>query len=134
EPDRDAVLAPRARAPPGPELDDPRLCQDIALDVREQCLLRLVIADVSAAIDHPVAHAMLQRDTPLPARIARDGACVRNRFADGCRLRRDSAVTVEPVRPVLVSDMQRLADEQAAEARAVDEQVALDLDIGVQSQ
>ena len=45
----------------------------------------------------------------------------------GFGLHRDGAVVEQPVRPVLVADVQRLADQQAAEAGAVDEQVALDV-------
>ena len=45
---------------------------------------------------------------------------------DGLGLQRHGAVAEQVVRPVLVAHVQCIADEQPAEARAVDEQVAFD--------
>ena len=83
--------------------------------------------NVAAAIDVAVAGAVLQRDAPLPARRARRRARVRRRAArrvsHGTAMR---AVARQPVRPVLVAGLQRLLDQQAAKAGAIDEQVAVD--------
>jgi hypothetical protein len=64
----------------------------------------------------------------------RDGAGEGHGVAYGCRLHRHGAVVEQPVRPVLVADRQRLADQQGAKASAVDEQIAFDACTGVQLQ
>src|SRR3954452_13924277 len=74
----------------------------------------------------PVAHPVLERDPPLPAARMRGRARERiEPFAMAAR-RGDRAVARQPVSPVLVTGLERLLDEQAAESRAVDEQLALD--------
>ena len=40
---------------------------------------------------------------------------------------RHRAIARQPVRPILVAGLQRLLDQQAAEARAIDEEIGLDL-------
>ena len=78
-----------------------------------------------AAIDVAIAHPVLQRDVPLPAAFMRSGAG-EGSGAPVCAGHRHRAVARQPVRPVLVARFERLLDQQAAKARAVDEQVACD--------
>src|SRR5690606_28125268 len=79
-----------------------------------------------AAIDVAVAGPVLQRNAPLPACAMRGAAGERIGRGDIGGRDGDGPVDREPVAPVLVADAERLADQQGAEARAVDEQVALD--------
>ena len=130
--DGHAVAAPGLVPLAGRELDEPRLRQRGALHLAQQLLARLLVGQVAAAVDQPVAHAVLQRNAPLPAGLVRDGPRVGHRLAHRSGLHRHGAVAVQPVRPVLVGHLQRLADQQAAEARAVDEQVALQCGAGIQ--
>src|SRR6185295_599279 len=97
--DRDAVLLPVLAALTRAELDDARLGQHFAFDVRQQRLLRLVVWKVAAAEHDAVADAVLQRNAPLPSCLARDRARVRPGFAHGFGLNRDGAVVLEPPPP-----------------------------------
>ena len=97
-----------------------------AVEVGQQRGGGLVVADVRARIHVAVAGAVLQRDAPLPARGARRRARVRRRRAGLLAGHGHRAIAGQPVRPVLVAGLQRLLDQQAAESRAVDEQVAGD--------
>ena len=72
------LLLPGLAALAGPELDDARLGEHLAFDVGQQSLLRLLVGQVAAAVHHAVADAMLQRNAPLPAGLARDRARVGN--------------------------------------------------------
>ena len=71
-----------------------------------------------------VAGAVLERNAPLPARRVRGRAGVGQERVGPRRRDRDGAVAGQPVRPVLEADAELLAEQQAAESRAVDEQVA----------
>ena len=73
-----------------------------------------------------VADPVLQRDAPLPAGLAGGGARVRGRLGHARAGHGHGPVARQPVAPVLVTGLQGLLDQQAAEARAVDEQLALD--------
>ena len=73
-----------------------------------------------------VADPVLQRDAPLPARLTRDDAGQRHQRIDRRTRHRDRAVALQPFRPVLEPGLELLLDQQAAEAGAVDEQVAGD--------
>src|SRR3546814_7589897 len=73
-----------------------------------------------------VAGAMLERDAPLPAGIARGRAGKGRGRADRGGRHGDRAVDRQPVRPVLEPCPEFLLDQQAAEARAVEKQVAGD--------
>ena len=78
-------------------------------------------------VDVAVAGAVLQRDAPLPAGAgARSSACTACSSRRAIAGHRDRAVAGQPVRPVVVAGLQRAFDQQAAKARAVDEQIALD--------
>src|SRR3954466_14787995 len=69
---------------------------------------------------------MLERDSPLPTRLARRGSSQRVDGSGAGARHGHRAVTRQPMAPVLVSGLQRLLDEEAAEARAVDEEIGLD--------
>src|SRR5688572_29866801 len=130
--DRDAILLPVLATLARAEFDHTRLGQHLAFDVRQQSLLRLLVRQIAAAVHDAVADAVLQWNAPLPSCLARDRPSVRPGFADGFGLQRDGAVVVQPMRPVFVANVQRLSDQQAAEARAVDEQVAFDVRARIQ--
>src|SRR5690606_24527933 len=98
----------------------------LAFQSREQTLRDLVIADEMAAIDIAISHAVLQGNAPLPARFA--GGCARV----GCerpevlRGYADRTIARQPARPFVIARLERLLDEQATKAGAVDEEVAFD--------
>src|SRR5512139_458731 len=79
-----------------------------------------------AGIDVAVADAVLQLDAPLPSGLAGGGAGVRRQRRVGAALGDDGAVAGQPVRPVLEADAQLMRDEKAAEAAAIDEEIAFD--------
>ena len=126
EPQRDAVLVPELLAPAGREAQEPRLRQRLAVQVGQQRGRRLIVADEAAAIDIAVADAMLQRNAPLPAGLARRGARVGRQGAGALAGHRHRPIAGQPMGPVLVSGLQRLLDQQPAKARTVDEQIRLD--------
>ena len=69
---------------------------------------------------------MLEADAPLPSRLARGRPRVwvkrlGPRAGNGHR-----AVARQPPAPILITGLQRLLDQQSAEARAIDEEVRLD--------
>src|SRR5687767_3499699 len=66
---------------------------------------------------------MLQRNAPLPTRFARCRARVRRERSNIARGHGHSAIARKPACPLLVARMQGLLDQQAAEARAVDEEI-----------
>ena len=126
EAQRDDVLVPGLAAPPGDVADQPRLEQRRTLEIREQFGARGLLGDVRAAIHQAVADAVLQRNAPLPAGAARHGARVRQDAIGGTGLHRERAIGGQPLAPVFVTGLERLLDEQAAKAGAVDEQIAFD--------
>src|SRR5688572_2889837 len=130
--DGDTVASPGLAALPRAELDDPRLEERLALDIGQQFSLRLLIAEIAAAVHHAVADAMLQWNAPLPARLARNRARKRNRRTHGFGLHGRGAVAEQVVRPVLVAHVQRVPDEQPAKPGAIDEQVALEQLTGIE--
>ncbi len=77
-----------------------------------------------AAENEAIADTVLQRDAPLPAGLPRNRPRVRNRIFNRLRLDGDRAVAGQPVRVIVVPRLQRLLDQQATKARAIDEEVA----------
>jgi hypothetical protein len=126
EPERDDVLVPRLLAPPGEEAQLVGRGERLALEVGEQHFGRLVVGDVRRAVDVAVAHAVLQRDVPLPARAARGRAGDRLAVRSEPARDRHRAVVGQPLAPVDERHPERLPEQQRAEPRAVDEQLALD--------
>ena len=122
--ERDAVPRPCDFAPARREAQAARLHGRRAGDVGEQFGPRLVVALEIAREDEAVAFAAAQRDAPLPAGSARGDGGAAGRLAHPLALHRKGAVAQQPVRPVAIGRAQRLADQQAAKARAIDEQVA----------
>src|SRR3546814_7947895 len=80
----------------------------------------------SDLVDMAVADPMLQRDAPLPASAVRRRAGHRQhrlyRRAGHCQ----RPIARQPVRPVIIANTKCVADQQRADARAVDEKLASD--------
>src|SRR3546814_9780896 len=72
-----------------------------------------------------VARPVLERDAPLPAAPVRERLRIGPGRADSLARHRDRAIAGEPVRPVLEAGFQRTFDQQRAEARAINEKLAL---------
>ena len=125
--ERDAIAVPHLAPLAAGEAKPVGIGELLAVEVGEQQLLGGIVVDMLARIDEAVAGAMLERDPPLPARLARGRARVgRERCGAGAR-HRHRAIARQPMAPVLVAGLQRLLDQQPAEARAIDEEVGLDL-------
>src|SRR5690606_6117946 len=90
-------------------------------------MCRLVVGDELAAIDVTVADPVLERDAPLPSGLARGGAGEWGEIVDRGARYGQRPVARKVRGPIDVWHAQRLTDQQAAEPRAVDEQVAGDL-------
>ncbi len=123
---RNAIAHPRLAAAAGGEAQLPRFAERWRIQAVEQHARGLLVAHEAAAIDVSVAGAVLERDAPLPAGGLGGRHRVRREPARARAGHRERAVALQQVAPVLVAGMQRTFDEQAAKARAVDEQVAID--------
>jgi hypothetical protein len=123
---RDDVGVPGELAAAGGEGEAAGLGERLALEVRLEGGERLVVVHELARIDDAVAHPALERDPPLPALGVGGGAGERVRRTLVGGREGDGAVGGEPVGPVLVAGLEGALDQQAAKARAVDEQIALD--------
>ncbi|VVT14865.1 conserved hypothetical protein [Sphingomonas aurantiaca] len=133
--DRDDVADPAAAAATGAELENSRIGERRALDRGDQCIGGGLVREMRARIDIAVANAVLERDAPLPpgwfrgrARIGLDRPVRRGAG------HRDGAVAGQPARPVFPGFGHRVAEQQAAEPRTIDEQVALDRFARVQAE
>src|SRR4051812_46171064 len=73
-----------------------------------------------------VAHPVLQRNAPLPPALMGGRAREWVWVARVAARRGDGAIARKPLRPVLVSGLERLLDQQPAKAGAVDEELAFD--------
>ena len=87
--ERDAIAVPHLASLAGGEAQPVGIGELLAVEVGKQQLLGRVVVDMLARIDEAVAGAMLERDAPLPAGLARGRARVR-------RERRWSARTAPP--------------------------------------
>src|SRR4029079_11645178 len=121
-------LAPLA----GDEAELVRIGQLLAVKVREQDLLGRVIVNIFARIDMAVPGPMLQRDSPLPAGITGRCSRVRRQWRDPSARDGHCAIARKPMRPILITGLQGLLDEQPAEARAIDEEIRLDQALALQ--
>src|SRR5687768_824290 len=74
--DGHTVVDPEALTPPSHKLEQPRLRERPSIEIGEQPLSRLVIADMVARVHIAIADTMLQRNAPLPASTASGGARV----------------------------------------------------------
>src|SRR3954464_11080029 len=103
----------------------PRLRQRFSLEVGEQQRLGLFALQVRARIDQPIAHPVLERNTPLPTGLSgcRAGEWIRRTRQRAWHCSR--AIARKPAAPVLVTGAELLLHQQRAKARAVDEQIAL---------
>src|SRR4051812_22263832 len=69
---------------------------------------------------------MLQWNAPLPARLARGGACVGRQRSRVLTRHGGSTIAWQPAGPLVVAGLESLLDEQPAKSRAVDEEIAGD--------
>src|SRR4051812_21883540 len=100
-----------------------RLPQCPPLEIRHQPLMGLIIFEKPTAVDVPVADPMLQRDPPLPTDGERSRVSMGGQRPRSFTGNRDSPVTRQPVRPVLISGLQCSFNQKAPKTRAVDEQI-----------
>ena len=90
KPQRDNILVPELAALAAGELQYARVRERLAIELRKQGRGSLIVADETTRIDVSIANAMLQRDAPLPPRLARgrpgvrrEGAAMLARYCDG---------------------------------------------------
>ena len=69
--ERDAIPVPHLAPLAGREAEPVGVGELLAVEVGEQQLLGGIVVDMLARIDVAVADAVLERDAPLPARLAR---------------------------------------------------------------
>src|SRR4051812_36659879 len=74
ESERNAVAHPNLAPASSFESQNPRASDARSFDAFEQAALRRVVRNVFARVHVTVAHAMLQRDAPLPPGLARGRA------------------------------------------------------------
>ncbi len=103
-------------------VDRPRLGARLAVEVGHQ-RRHGSSPPITARIDIAVACAMLQRNAPLPSRVARSRARVGGQNRRAFARHRHGAIARQPVRPALEAGLQRLLDQKAAEAGTIDEEI-----------
>ena len=86
----------------------------------------LVVSAEVAAIDDAVARTMLQGNAPAPSGGVRRRACVGNRVVRSLARHRQSAIAREPMGPVVETSLESALDQQGAQTRTVDEEIARD--------
>ena len=124
--DRDDIGAPRLASHAGREADQARIGERRPVHPGDQRRARRLFVLKAAREDIAVADPVLERDAPAPTRLRR-GRTGEGRAADLRRARRrPGPIAGQPVRPVVIAHAQRLADQQAAQPRTVDEEVAGD--------
>src|SRR5687767_3192447 len=99
---RDAVAAPELATPPGGKAEQAWFGQRRALYVCQQRRRCFIVADVAAAVDVPIAGAVLQGNTPLPTSGSSRCACVRQELSNVLARHCEGAVAGQPVRPILI--------------------------------
>lgn len=124
---RDDIAVPHPAPLAADEAQPVRFRLRGSVEIGKQGRDGLVVRYMVRRIDITIADPVLQRDTPLPTRVARRCAGPRQLRRGAVRARhRHRAIVEKPVRPVLISGFERALDQQAPEARTVDEEVALD--------
>src|SRR3979411_2599935 len=91
----------------------------------QQAAGSLIITDEPTAIDITVAGAVLEWDSPLPSCRAGSRQGIGSELAGALAGNCNGAVARQPLRPVLVTGLQRLLDQQTAKARSVDKEIRL---------
>src|SRR5688500_4022052 len=119
-----AVLDPPLAALAGGEAQDLRVGQRVAVQSFEQLPRRFAFGDVRVAENIAVARSVLQRNAPLPAGFARGRTGEGRRFFDSFARDGRRAIVREPMAPIVEAGCERTLDQQPAEARAVDEEIA----------
>ena len=124
---RDDIAVPVLFAAASAKAHEAWIAQRCAIEARGQEGRCCVILHELAGIDITIADAVLQRDAPLPACFTRSGAGVgRGRPCTGAG-HGHRAITRQPVAPVLKPRLERAFDQQRAQARAIDEEIRLQL-------
>ena len=103
QPERDAVLHPHRAPFAGGELQRARLGERCAVEPGEQDRRRAIVTQMRARIDDAVAGAVLERDAPLPARLARGGAGIGGQRLDARARHRQRTIARQPVGPILIA-------------------------------
>ena len=124
--ERDAVAVPHLAPLAARETEPVGVRELLAVEVGEQQLLGRLVVDMLARIDEAVAGAVLERNAPLPSRLARRRPRIGSERIGARAGHRHRPVAGQPVAPVLVTGLQRLLDQQSAKARAVDEEIGRD--------
>ena len=125
EPQSHAIAVPELAAVPGRKSQEVRLGLALAFEVVDERSGGLVVTEMAAAIDVAISNTMLQRYAPLPAGSKRRRPCIRSEIAGGRAGNRHRAIAGQPAGPVFVARLERALDEQAAEARTIDEELAV---------
>ena len=124
---RDNILVPKLFTSTRYKAQEIRLSARFSSDVVDENRMCLVIRHIFIAIDMAVAVAVLQRNLPLPSRRmrgrARIGQWTAAIFTQAWQCYRTVAGQI--IGPIVITRFQRLFDQQAAEARAINKQIAL---------
>ncbi len=124
--DRDAIAVPHLAALAGRETQPVRVRQLLTVEVGQAAASRLIRRRCSGSNKRGRCRSGAAADAPLPTRLASGRPRQGDERLDPRARHRHRAVARQPVRPVLVSGLQRLLDQQAAEAGAVDEEIRFD--------
>src|SRR6185437_4851362 len=123
EAQRHYVPVPGRFTAPRTEAQRHRLTQGAARKVAQEQVPRGIGAAEFSAVDIAVAVTMLQRDLPLPARIARGYESAGAGWRAALAVHDHGPIAGQPLTPVLVAGVERALDEQASKAAAVDEEI-----------
>ena len=134
ESDGDAVLVPAHPSAPGRESQPQRIAQRAALQIRHQDLLGLIVAGGRYWSTRSRCRPDAAAECALPAHVPGGRERVRGERPGALTGHGDGAVTRQPVRPVLVSGLQRALDQQAPKTGAVEVQIGLDALAALQHQ
>ena len=124
---RDNILVPKLFTSTGYKAQEIWFSAGFSSDVVDQNAMCLIIRHIFIAIDMAVAVAVLQGNLPLPSR--RMGSCAGVRqwstaiFTQAWQCYRTVAGQI--IGPIVIPRFQRLFDQQAAEAGAINKQIAL---------
>jgi hypothetical protein len=106
-----AVPVPVLHPLPGAEAQQPGFCNGFAVEIAEQGVAGFIVAHELAAIDEAIANPGLQWNTPLPAALPGNRACIGSQLASRFRLHRDGSIAGQPVSPILELGTQGLAQQ-----------------------
>src|SRR5436190_11237456 len=115
---RDAIAVPHLAPLAAGESKPVWIGELLAVEVGQQQSFGGIVVDVLARIDQAVACSVLQRNAPLPSRLARRRTRIRmERFGPRAR-NGNRPIARQPLAPVVIAGLERLLDQQSAESRA----------------